>query len=79
MAYYVIGDDKGLEEAYTADQIDEQIQSVNGAITAANSNINTLQNNLNTTNQNLNTKQKNITSGTAAPSGGSNGDIYIQY
>lgn len=27
----------------------------------------------------LNAKQKTITSGTAAPSGGSNGDIYIQY
>lgn len=25
------------------------------------------------------TKQKKITSGTSAPSGGSNGDIYIQY
>lgn len=27
----------------------------------------------------LDTKQKNITCGTAIPSGGSNGDIYIQY
>lgn len=27
----------------------------------------------------LNGKQKSITYGTAAPSGGSNGDIYIQY
>ena len=27
----------------------------------------------------LNAKQKAITSGTGAPSGGSNGDIYIQY
>jgi len=27
----------------------------------------------------LNTKQKKITSGTALPSGGANGDIYLQY
>lgn len=27
----------------------------------------------------VDTKQKNITRGTATPSGGSNGDIYIQY
>lgn len=79
MPYYVIGDDKGFEEAYSADEIDSQMQTVNSAVNAANSNINTLQTNINTINTSLNTKQKNITSGTAAPSGGSNGDIYIQY
>lgn len=79
MPYYVIGDDKGLEEAYSADEVDSQIQTVNQAINTANSNISILQSNLNATNTNMNTKQKAITSGTAAPSGGSNGDIYIQY
>jgi peptidoglycan hydrolase CwlO-like protein len=79
MPYYVIGDDKGFEEAYSADEVDAQITSVNTQITSANNKITTLQNNLNTTNTNVNAKQKKITSGTAAPSGGSNGDIYIQY
>lgn len=79
MSYYVIGDDKGFEQAYTKQQVDTQITSVNNQISTANSNISTLQNDLNTTNTNVNAKQKKITSGTAAPSGGSNGDIYIQY
>ncbi len=34
---------------------------------------------LGTINSTLSAKQKTITSGTAAPSGGSDGDIYIQY
>lgn len=79
MAYYVIGDDKGFEEAYSAEEIDSQMQTVNQSIDTANSNISTLQTALNTANTNINAKQKTITSGTAAPSGGSNGDIYIQY
>lgn len=79
MPYYVIGEDKGFEEAYSAEEVDSQIDAVNQNIASANSKINTLQTNLNTTNTNLNTKQKKITYGTAAPSGGSNGDIYIQY
>lgn len=79
MPYYVIGDDKGFEEAYSADEIDAQIANVNTRINSANSNITILQNNLNTTNTNVKAKQNAITSGTAAPSGGSNGDIYIQY
>lgn len=79
MPYYVIGNDKGFEEAYTKQQIDSQMSTVNTQISSANSSITTLQNNLNTTNTNVNAKQKKITSGTAAPSGGSNGDIYIQY
>lgn len=79
MPYYVIGDDKGLEEAYTADQIDNQMQSVNNSINTANTNISTIQTNLNTANTNINAKQPKIKYGTAAPSGGSNGDVYIQY
>lgn len=79
MPYFVIGNDKGFEEAYSADEIDSQMKTVNNAISTVNSNISTLQSNLNTTNNNVNSKQKKITSGTAAPSGGSNGDIYIQY
>lgn len=79
MPYYVIGDDKGLYDAYTQSEIDSQMQTVNQSITTANNNISTLQTNLNTANTNINAKQKKITSGTAAPSGGSNGDIYIQY
>lgn len=79
MPYYVIGDDKGFEEAYSADEVDAQIANVNTQITSANSRISTLQTNLNTTNTNVNAKQKAIASGTAAPTGGSNGDIYIQY
>lgn len=79
MPYYVIGDDKGMYEAYTADQIDDDMDTVKGRVTELNSNIQTLQTNLNTTNKNVDAKQKKITSGTAAPSGGSNGDIYIQY
>lgn len=79
MKHFVIGEDKGLEDAYTAEEVDGQIQTVNNSISSANSRITTLQNNLNNTNTNLNGKQKTISSGTAAPSGGSNGDIYIQY
>lgn len=81
MPNYVIGNDKGLTPAYTAAEIDLMMQQK--------ANVSQL-NTLNTTvanhttqitniNTNLNAKQKKITSGTAAPSGGSNGDIYIQY
>ena len=62
MSYYVIGDDKGFEQAYTKQQVDTQITSVNNQISTANSNISTLQNDLNTTNTNVNAKQKKITS-----------------
>lgn len=76
MPYYVIGNDKGFEEAYTKQQIDSQMSTVNTQISSANSSISTLQTNVsNLTSQ----KQNKITSGTAEPSGGSNGDIYIQY
>lgn len=76
MAYYVIGDDKGFEQAYSKDQIDSQMSTVNSNISMANSQLNTLQTNVNNlTSQ----KQNKITSGSAAPTGGNNGDIYIQY
>lgn len=76
MPYYVIGDDKGFEEAYSADEVDQQIANVNSTINSTNTLITNVQNQVNGLNNN---KQKAITSGTAAPSGGSNGDIYIQY
>ena len=90
MAFYVIGNDKGLTEAYSADQIDGQMQDmandVDTKVDAVQRNLNTTNSNLATTNNNLsslqttvNGKQKTITSGTGTPSGGSNGDIYIQY
>ena len=79
MPYYVIGNDKGFEEAYSADEVDQQIANVNNTINNTNTLITNVQNQLNGVNTNVNTKQKAITSGTAAPSGGSNGDIYIQY
>lgn len=44
--------------------------------TANNTRFNTIESNITTL---TNGKQKTITSGTSAPSGGSNGDIYIQY
>ena len=71
MNHYVIGEDKSLEEAYTADEVDGQLAPINAAITSINSAITALQTSA--------AKIKNISSGTAAPSGGANGDIYIQY
>jgi hypothetical protein len=81
MANYVIGDDKGLTPAYTKEEIDSQMsgKANTSQISTINSNISTINRNISTINSNLNGKQKAITSGTAAPSGGSNGDIYIQY
>lgn len=38
-----------------------------------------LKEDLDDANAEINNKQKKITSGTGSPSGGSNGDIYIQY
>ena len=61
MKHYVIGEDKSLEEALTATEVNERLDAHADAITA------------------LQAKAKTITSGTAAPTGGSNGDIYIQY
>lgn len=73
MDYYVIGDDKSLEEAYTKNEVDAQISNVQNEVDSANSAIQNLQNSVGGINN------YKITSGTAAPSGGSNGDIYIQY
>jgi peptidoglycan hydrolase CwlO-like protein len=79
MPYYVIGEDKGLEEAYSADEIDAQMQTVNQSLQTANNNISTIQNNISTINTNLTGKQKTITVSDNAPSGGANGDIWIEY
>ena len=59
------------------DEIEEHIRDIDdGALFVLKT---TYESDLTTLNTALNAKQKNITSGTAAPSGGSNGDIYIQY
>lgn len=71
MNYYVIGEDKSLEEAYTASEIDAKNAEMNTIMANNSAAIQTLQQNT--------TGVKPITSGTAAPSGGNSGDIYIQY
>ena len=68
MKHYVIGEDKSLEEAYTATEANAQLADVNATVASIDSEVITLKG-----------KVKNITSGTAAPSGGANGDIYLQY
>lgn len=73
MDYFVIGEDKSLEKAYTQAEVDAQVKAVENDLESANTAIQNLQNTVNGINNNK------ITSGTAAPSGGSNGDIYIQY
>lgn len=60
-----------LKETY-----EEVIEEINQSITTLRNNTNTSITSINTA---LNGKQKAITRGTSAPSGGSNGDIYIQY
>lgn len=81
MAYYVIGDDKGFEPAYSKSEIDSQMtgKANTSDLQTTNNNISSINSQISTINTNLNAKQKKITSGTAAPTGGSNGDIYIQY
>lgn len=79
MPYYVIGDDKGFEESYTAEEIDNKDAVLLNDIVLANIKTNTVANDVKNLTTTVNGKQKAITSGTAAPSGGSNGDIYIQY
>lgn len=68
MKHYVIGEDKSLEEAHTAAEADAQLAAVSTTVASINSEVTALKG-----------KVKNITSGTAAPSGGANGDIYLQY
>lgn len=51
---------------------DTDISNINSSIASINSNVISI-------NSNLAGKQKTITRGTTTPSGGSNGDIYIQY
>jgi hypothetical protein len=59
------------------DEIEEHIQDIDeGSIYVLKTNYDTDKATMTTA---INGKQKAITSGTAAPSGGSNGDIYIQY
>lgn len=59
------------------DEIEEHIRDIDdGALFVLKTTYNTDQAAVQTQ---INAKQKSITSGTAAPSGGSNGDIYIQY
>lgn len=79
MPYYVIGEDKGFEEAYSAEEIDDQMQTVNQSLETANSNISIIQNTITTINTDMNGKQKKITVSDNAPSGGANGDIWIEY
>ena len=79
MPYYVRGEDKGFEEAYSAEEIDAQMNNVNQSLETANSNISTVQNNIKTINTDMNGKQKKITVSDNAPSGGANGDIWIEY
>lgn len=52
------------------------VNTINGSITSINSSITTINNNVSSLSSG---KQKAITSGTSTPTGGSNGDIYIQY
>ena len=47
--------------------------------TSNNTRFTTIEGNITTLTNSIKGKQKTITSGTSAPSGGSNGDIYIQY
>lgn len=59
------------------DEIEEHIQDIDeGSIYVLKTDYDTDKTTMTTA---INGKQKAITSGTAAPSGGSNGDIYIQY
>lgn len=59
------------------------IATAEAGISNLTTNLNSLTNTVSTLNSNtttaLNGKQKAITRGTATPSGGSDGDIYIQY
>ncbi len=84
-AYAFCKDSKCLYETYTKEKEDALLDNVNSSINTANSKITTLQTNVNNvytksqTDDLLNEKQKKITSGTASPSGGNNGDIYLKY
>lgn len=79
MAYYLIGDDKSLEEGYVKSEVDSTVNRLNQSIENNSSTLSSLRAQVSQMQNNLSAKQNKITSGTAAPSGGSNGDIYIQY
>lgn len=68
MKYYVIGDDKSLKEGMSKADILSNFDDQANMIDQHRRSILALQE-----------KVKNISSGESAPSGGSNGDIYIQY
>ena len=68
MKYYVIGKDKSLKEGMSETDILSIFSEQADMIDQHRRSILALQE-----------KVKNISSGEAAPSGGSNGDIYIQY
>ena len=72
MNFYVLGEDKSLNEAYTKDQMDNQLAGIN-------TNIDDLTDTVDNYGEVIDGLQQKITSGSAAPSGGNNGDIYIQY
>ena len=64
------------------EEIDKIINEVKISITQSttelSNSIKEVTNNVNINTENIKKKQKTITSGTGAPSGGSDGDIYIQ-
>ena len=64
-AYAFCKDSKCLYETYTKEKEDVLFQEVNES--------------LDELNNSLDTKQNKITSGTATPSGGNDGDIYLKY
>lgn len=70
-AYAFCKDSKCLYETYTKEKEDALFQTVNNGINEryTKAEVNTL----------LDKKQPVILSGTASPSGGSNGDIYLKY
>lgn len=72
MKYYVIGEDKSMNEALTKDQINESIDNINENVDALNASVRK-------NSSAISNLQSKIASGSAAPSGGNNGDIYIQY
>ena len=71
MDYFVIGEDKSLSDAYTAEELNAKLLPMDTDIATIKAAISALQISA--------AKIRNITAGAAAPSGGANGDIYIQY
>lgn len=59
--------------------IEGNVSTLSGTVSTLSSTVSGLSTSVSNLTTTVNGKQKTITSGTAAPSGGSNGDIYIQY